>query len=108
MKTEEKSGLCFRCEHRAKFLEEGSRPRYECGEIEESKFSCYMYKPVRPVVTAKLGDDKRPKYAGSLFSARSRFVEVAEDVELKVEEIATGDYLYWAPKQEEKKDKEDV
>jgi len=110
MKQEEKSGLCFRCEHRAKFLEKGIRPRYECGEIEDSKFSCYMFKPVKPVVTAKLGDDDRPKYAGSLFSARSRFVEVAQDVGLEIEETDTGDYIYWAPKQKEMeiKDTEDV
>jgi hypothetical protein len=42
--------LCFRCEHRAKFLEEGYGPRHECKDVETSKFICYCYQPVKPIV----------------------------------------------------------
>lgn len=45
--------LCFRCEHRASFLETGSQPRFECGNIENSNKGCYMFIPCRPVVMKK-------------------------------------------------------
>jgi hypothetical protein len=48
--------LCFRCEFRARFLEaehekrgSGHAPRYECG-TGSSVNSCYMFKPVQPLV----------------------------------------------------------
>jgi hypothetical protein len=47
-------GLCFRCEHRARFLEDRSgeppRPRYQCGETTRAVCSCYMYEPVAPLI----------------------------------------------------------
>jgi len=91
-------GLCFRCEERAKFLEEGISPRCECGMVTSSKYSCYMYKPVRPVVIKKNEDDDRPQFAGAMLSARSHFVRMA-DCELKVAVVEDGKVLYWEVKE---------
>lgn len=62
MTTKEKNdtGLCFRCEHRARFLELGFAPRCECGAIEQAVCSCYMYKPVLPVLLRPNEGDRRP------------------------------------------------
>jgi len=93
----ERKGLCFRCEHRAQFNESGSRPRYECGVTKSCMIGCYMYKPVRPVVLTKEDDDTRPQFGAPMFSARSRFKEVA-DMDLTVKKYGKGSVLYWAPK----------
>jgi hypothetical protein len=66
-------GLCHRCEHRAKYLEDYERakqklieqgrrdeipnlfvhrPRCECG-LDQAVHSCYMYQPVKPLVIEK-------------------------------------------------------
>lgn len=48
--------LCFRCEYRAQYLEEktlmreANAPRFECSMPNNSVNSCYMFKPVEPVV----------------------------------------------------------
>jgi len=88
-------GLCFRCEHRAAFLEKNIRPRFECGEIERSVHGCYMYKPVRPVILKKREGDKRPQFSGYLMSARSEY-DGMPHMYLNVEELANGgSVLYW-------------
>lgn len=67
--------LCYRCEHRARYLEAGRRPRCECGMTDTAKYSCYMYKPVRPVVLSKTDPaDPRPPAGPWGYSARSRYV----------------------------------
>ena len=77
--------LCFRCEHRAKFLEGGRRPRYECGEIETSKGACYMWQPMALVVTGRLNkDDPRPEHGG-YFGCRMQALRLEEGiVEMKL------------------------
>ena len=119
-------GLCHRCEHWAKFLENNGRPRYECGDVVNkcfkcdvsgevenkncdfcngsgyslhSKSSCYMYQPIRPIVLAKNENDDRPQFAGSMISARSHGVEIA-DFQLNVKQADNGNTLYWEPKDE--------
>ena len=72
--------LCYRCEHRAQFLENGSRPRYQCGEIGEAVHGCYMFKPVKPLVLKPRDNDHRP-ITLNLLSGRVEGVRVA-DVEL--------------------------
>ena len=53
--------LCFRCEHRALWLETKThRPRYECGDEKYSKYSCYMYQPVVPPVLEQDKGERRP------------------------------------------------
>jgi len=67
--------LCFRCNHRARFLEAigdkyQPRPRHECGDVKSSKWTCYMYEPTQPA-TLKVNDgDERPAFAGPMISAR--------------------------------------
>ncbi|RLI00941.1 hypothetical protein DRO38_05730 [Candidatus Bathyarchaeota archaeon] len=91
--AEKTNSLCYRCEHRANFLEKAMRPRWECGEINSSKFSCYMYKPVRPVKTKVNKGDKRPQFAGAMVSARSHAVEIPEcELGLK------NGTCFWIPK----------
>jgi hypothetical protein len=64
-------GMCFRCEHRARFLETKTwQPRAECGDVDKSKHSCYMYKPVEPVILQVQKGDKRPVGGPALIAAR--------------------------------------
>ena len=90
--------LCFRCEHRAKYLESKNGPRCECKSVETSVYSCYMYTPVKPVIIAKNENDKRPQFVGSAFSARSHGVKIA-DLQLSLKEYSDGNMIYWVPKE---------
>ena len=74
--------LCYRCEHRAVGMEEGRGPRHECWH-DGAKVSCYMYKPVRPLVLE--ADDERditlpPMLAGRAHSTRLMPGECVERV----------------------------
>jgi len=92
------NSLCYRCEHRARFLETGVRPRYECGNTESSNYACYMYRPVMPVLLKKQKEDTREQFAGWAFSARSEAVGMP-DMELSVKHQDGGSLLYWKPKE---------
>lgn len=70
-------GLCYRCEHRAEFMENGTGPRAECKMKDMSVHSCYMYKPVRPLVLTNNEGDSRPP-AGSIISARGYATRIAD------------------------------
>lgn len=98
MKNDEvkNEGLCFRCEHRALFLENGHRPRCECGDIESNKMGCYMYRPVRPVTLGKKSDDPRPVTL-NYFSARVYFKKIA-DVDLTAEVNKNEFTAFYIPK----------
>jgi diphthamide synthase (EF-2-diphthine--ammonia ligase) len=88
-------GLCFRCEHRARFLETNIKPRFECGEYETILHSCYMYRPVKPVILKKREGDKRPQFDSYIISARSEY-EGMPHMDLNVEKLANGgSVLYW-------------
>ena len=97
--------LCYRCEHRAKYLEmvqergkeKSHAPRCECQDTNASVYSCYMFKPCMPVVLAPNEGDTRPRFAGAMISSREHFVRTLtrEEVEATViykngEEIALG------------------
>lgn len=69
-------GLCWRCEHRARFHEEGHRPRYECGEVKTAKVACYAYLPTRPYTVKVVEGDKRIPFGPGMVSARVEVVEV--------------------------------
>ena len=103
-KEEVVGGLCFRCEHRAMFLEKGHQPRCECGDIKSSKWSCYMYSPVRPMVLTKSDKkDKRPQFGPYMISSRSSGVVVEQDkIQLKLHKYKNGSMIYWAPKEVKK------
>ena len=67
------TGMCYRCDWRARYLEEGTAPRTECRDIESTKFSCYMYRPCLPPTLAKAhADDPRSELDAPIFAARSR------------------------------------
>jgi len=91
--------LCYRCEHRAQFLENGPRPRYECGEIQTSKIACYMYRPVKSVVLARDKDDERPQFGPPIIASRSYFVRIADEMELSLDRLNKDEsILYWKPR----------
>lgn len=57
-RTPEDTPLCYRCDHRAKARETGHGPRCECSD-EGAVVSCYMYRPVQPLVLeANAGEDR--------------------------------------------------
>ena len=70
-------GLCWRCEHRARFHETGHAPRCECGDG-GAICCCYMYKPVSPCATKRAPGDKRSRFAGAMLTAREVYAGVAE------------------------------
>jgi len=91
-------GLCFRCEHRAEFLETGNRPRYECGDPTMNCLGCYMYLPVKPVVLEKLDpNDPRPQFSAPFISARSKFVAIAKNLSLSRYVHGEESTPYWIP-----------
>ena len=87
--------MCFRCEHRARYLSDLSnhkkcchRPRHECGDIETSKYICYMFTPCLPIITTPNNPkDIRPRLSSPMLSARERGVRVMDREELKMELI---------------------
>jgi hypothetical protein len=101
LKGQSRTGLCYRCEHRAVYLEEGYAPRAECKDIEGNKIICYNYKPVKPCILKypDYGDDdynklnKKRSPVGSYFGARMECNGVA-DVELEANEDDSGNWVF--------------
>lgn len=94
-------GLCFRCEWRALSLEKKGEPRCECGMHNIQVFSCYMFKPVMPVVTKiSPGYEGRPRYAPAMICARECGVELLDGVLTLVKVDKKKSALVWveAPK----------
>ena len=91
-------GLCHRCDYRARYLEDGSGPRSEC-KSNGAVRSCYMYRPVMPLVLAPNEGDDRPLVAG-IFSSRSHSIRVINEEELKLcaIEVTDGYILFYAEK----------
>ena len=88
--------LCFRCEHRARFLEDYHAPRYECKQVNEGKIGCYMYKPVAPVLLRDEDtEDPRPA-CGGIFSRRLYGASVAEG-EVVFDATQPGHLVYFVP-----------
>lgn len=88
--------MCYRCEHRALFLENGDRPRHECGEISTSKIACYMYKPCLPIVLTKLDESDIRIWPGSgLFAARSKAERLYEEGMIITRRLKDGVVLLW-------------
>jgi hypothetical protein len=91
------NGLCFRCEYRAIFLETGSGPRNQCGDINNTVHSCYQHRPVKPVSLLKDKKDIRPQFGPAMISSRSSYAGVSE-FRLNLAEQKDGSILYWTPK----------
>jgi hypothetical protein len=123
--AEQTAGLCHRCEHRIRNIEDkylrkphAHQPRCECGESGHvrddedgkptaapggSKHSCYMYSPVRPLVMVRDMADDRPMFAGSLLSCRSHAARIADELDVckavHKPDLKKEEYLaYWRPK----------
>ena len=88
--------LCFRCEHRAMFLETERRPRMECGDVAKSVSGCYMYRPPRPVVISPREGEERPIFIAPAFAGRAKFVCIA-DGEYVLKQQAGGFVPYFIP-----------
>jgi hypothetical protein len=101
-------GLCFRCEHRACFYENGYAPRYQCGDTSMNVVSCYMYLPVKPVICKKSDkSDIRPEFGG-YFGCRMFGIDVVdEEVELVCERGEKGVFITWCPKMNKKGGQDD-
>ena len=93
-----KTGLCFRCEHRAEFLEDKIRLRSQCGDTGKAVCSCYAYKPVKPLIIKRDRTDKvRPViFGGSVLSSRVETVGIKE-LGLYVKKCKEGYLVYWKP-----------
>ena len=97
MGEEKHHGFCHRCEWRAQFLENGRRPRLQCGD-KGAINSCYMYQPVRPNLMVRDTDDPRPQFGPAMLSSRSRCGGPAEDFVPDLYLMALGGVLFWRPK----------
>ena len=103
--------LCHRCEHRARWYETKGRwqPRNECAGIDmfsssidyktPAVISCYMYKPVIPLVLAPNEGDPRPVFTDEAVSARSHGVRTASGA-YRVKGCEDGQVMYWDPESE--------
>lgn len=82
-------GLCYRCEHRAVFLETGDRPRFECGTERSASSACYMFLPCKPIAVTPVPGEKRPVFAGWMFAGRVHAVGLVADerIRLKLVEV---------------------
>lgn len=75
---EDKIGLCYRCEHRARYLETGGGPRAECKSEKSTVYSCYSYRPIKPVVTSCNEGDDRPAFGPPMLAGRVHAVRIAD------------------------------
>lgn len=105
-RTKPRSGLCWRCEWRARFFESGAQPRFECGQIDNAVIACYMYRPVAPVKLVKNDpEDPRPVFGPAMIASRVRIHGIAEgNYTLYVDD--EGNMIpYWIPPEEETDEK---
>lgn len=89
-----KKGLCYRCEYRAQFHENGHAPRYECG-TGTSYMSCYMYRPVSPIILKPRKGEKRSVLLPAIMRGRSEGIGVA-DCKTVFQKLSGGRYLLTA------------
>jgi len=104
-------GLCFRCEHRAEFLENGFKPRFECGMEKMASSGCYMFMPCKPVAVAPNSGEKRPIFGPWLIAGRIHAQGLVdhERLRLKLVDVGGGKVsAVWTirPKKKTKKEKE--
>lgn len=85
-------GLCFRCEHRAVFLESGDMPRFECGTERMASACCYMFMPTKPVVVGPIEGEKRPIFGPPFIAGRvqSHGLVPDERIRLKLVDMNKG------------------
>ena len=83
-------GLCYRCEHRAAFLETGSRPRCECGES-RAVHGCYMFMPTKPIAVGPIEGEKRPIFGPWMLAGRIQSHGLVDDERIRMQLIDLGD-----------------
>jgi len=101
-------GLCYRCEHRARFLETGDHPRFECGMEKMASHSCYMFMPCKPIAVGPIKGEKRPIFAGWMFAGRIQSYGLVADERIRLKLIDLGDgkvSAVWTTKPKGKKTK---
>jgi hypothetical protein len=100
--------LCYRCEYRARYLEReserkgfGHAPRFEC-KVDGAVHSCYMFKPVQPLVVEPSEYEKRlekeqkiKRPIGGLVGARMIASEEQPEFEVKAKIMAKDRYLLY-------------
>jgi len=89
----DKLGLCWRCEWRARYHETGIGPRWECQTPSHASYSCYMYRPVSPYIIKRAKHDRRPLTLNAL-SCRVNPVAVP-DCDYKAERIKGKGFAVW-------------
>ena len=85
-------GLCYRCEHRARFLETGDRPRFECGMEKTASHSCYMFMPCKPIAVTSIAGERRPIFAGWLLAGRIQSYGLIADERIRLKLIDLSGY----------------
>ncbi len=99
MKDETYLSLCHRCEHRASFLENGTRHRFECG-TNNAVWCCYMFSPVKPLVIKAIRGERRDINGPWVFSGRARAVRISKG-EYTARRVKGGTLVYFNPKEDE-------
>lgn len=93
--------LCWRCEWRVGFHETGNQPRHECGQIERSIDSCYMFMPVKPIPVKKSYPDDRPISLSALGARVSFDKDVKYKLALKGTKTVSGMVPHWVVKEDD-------
>lgn len=101
MKQDSTCKMCYRCEYRAQYLELGHAPRYECSQTHTSYYSCYQYRPVKPVILVANNDETRSLDLPAMFAGRAHAVGLAEG-DYRVIIVKDGVVRYFKPKIERK------
>ena len=101
MKTEETEktlglGLCFRCEHRAVFLETGYHPRFECGMEKMASSGCYMFMPCKPVAVTPNPGEKRPMFGPWMIAGRLHALGLVDAERIRLRLIDVGGPVFAA------------
>jgi hypothetical protein len=93
---DKKTGMCYRCEWRALFLETGIAPRSECSTV-GNYGGCYMYKPTKPLILKQQKGDKIPAFGPAIISSRMDVVGI-DDMQCILRKDRNGYLAYWVPK----------
>lgn len=101
MSKKKPPSLCFRCEHRARFLDGGVGPRDQCKQPMLGVCSCYMFLPTIPPIIKVERGDKRPVFGSWIMSARVNPLGLPE-VDLKGMRLKRGAVVYVVPKKDKK------
>lgn len=92
MSTTNVRPLCFRCEHRAYWLENHIAQKYECKDSDRAIVSCYMFKPTKPIAL-----EKDPDEYGNILSPRLHSPAVDTKFKLSIKKQGEQTILYWEP-----------